>query len=122
MYGDFVRTAREARDLTQAELAQVSGVLQSNISAIEHNRRMPTAQTLNRLIVACGFELTATAGDRVIYCALPRNGWFPDEDVPPRLPDDPSDERPTVGPFTSMDERVRIMTAVLDAADAANSS
>ncbi|MGH9179532.1 MAG: helix-turn-helix domain-containing protein [Acidimicrobiales bacterium] len=68
---------REERGLTQRALTEVSGVRQSNISAIEAGRRVPTADTLNRLVVACGFELAATAGDRVIYCPFPVPGGFP---------------------------------------------
>lgn len=118
MYGSFVRAVREARQLTQRELADISGVRQSNISAIENGRRVPSADTLNRLLVACGFELTATAGTRTLYCGLPRAGWFPDEDRVPRSPDDPAEEAPTLAPGASMDERVRVITAVLDAVDA----
>lgn len=118
MYGAFIRKVREARSLTQRELAEVSGIAQSNISAIESGRRSPSADTLNRLVVACGFELSATAGNRTIYCPLPRAGWFPDEDLPPRLADDPNDEPPSLGPGASMDERVRAITAVLEAVNA----
>lgn len=118
MYGTFVRAVREARSLTQRELAEVSGVRQSNISAIEGGRRIPSADTLNRLLVACGFELTATAGDRRIYCPLPNGGWFPDEDLPARSPADPPDEPPALRPDASMDERARAITSLLDASDA----
>lgn len=117
MYGAFVRTVREARAMTQRQLAEISGIRQSNISAIENGRRAPSADTLNRLLVACGFELTATAGDLAFFCPLPRAGWFPDEDVPPRTPDDPSDEEPALPAGASMDERVAVITAVLEAAD-----
>lgn len=118
MYGTFVRAVRTARSLTQKELAETSGVRQANISAIESGRRVPSADTLNRLLVSCGFELTATAGNHTIYCPLPHAGWFPDEDQPGRLPEDPSDEPPALAPGASMDERVRVIIAVLDAVDA----
>jgi transcriptional regulator with XRE-family HTH domain len=118
MYGTFVRSARESRSLTQRQLAEVSGVRQSNISAIESGRRVPSADTLNRLIVACGYELSATAGSRALFCPLPRAGWFPDDDLPPRAGDDPPDEPPALGRGASMEERVRAITAVLEAADA----
>ncbi|MGI9032974.1 MAG: helix-turn-helix domain-containing protein [Acidimicrobiales bacterium] len=118
MYGTFLRAVREVRSLTQRELADVSGVRQSNISAIENGRRVPSADTLNRLVVACGFELTATAGSRTVHCPLPHGGWFPDEDLPPRLPTDPPDSPPGLVPAASMEERVRVITALLDAADA----
>ena len=122
MYGTFVRAARESRSLTQRQLAEISGVRQSNISAIESGRRLPSADTLNRLIVGCGYELSATAGNRTIFCPLPQAGWFPDDDLPPIAEDDPPDERPALGPDASMEERVRTITAVLDAADATRRS
>lgn len=118
MYGIFVRAVRESRSLSQRQLAGISGVRQSNISAIENSRRMPSADTLNRLLVACGYELVAAAGNRSIACPLPKVGWFPDEELPPSVPGDPPDERPVVNPHTAMAERVRVVTAVLDAVDA----
>lgn len=111
MFGSFVRAVRDARGLTQHDLARVSGIAQANISAIENDRRTPSADTLNRLIVACGFELAATAGDRTIYCPLPDDLWS-------RLADDPPDERPTVAPSASAAERAEVLSAVLDAVDA----
>jgi len=68
---------------------------QSNISAIENNRRAPSAETLNRLVVSCRYELTAVTGEHVEYAPLPTVGWFPDEDLAPALLDDPTDEQPT---------------------------
>lgn len=122
VYGAFIREVREARGLTQRELALVSGVGQSNISAIENGRRAPSADTLNRLLVACGFELAATAGDTTIFCPLPRGGMLPDgEPAAPYLAGDPPDERPTLPHDASMAARVQVVTAVLDAADATRS-
>lgn len=118
MYGSFVRAVRQSRGLTQQQLAGISGIRASNVSAIENDRRMPTADTLNRLLVSCGFELAAKAGERTIYCPLPRAGWFPDEDLPPALDGDPEDERPTLSPSASMKERVHAVNADLDAVDA----
>ncbi len=117
VYGAFVRTIRRARGLSQRELADVSGVSQPNISAIEHDRRVPSADSLNRLVVACGFELAAVAGEEVVHCPLPEVGWFPDEGLPGPDPGDPGDEAPVVGPDTPIDERLRVITAVLEAAD-----
>ena len=113
MYGTFVRAVREARGLTQHELARTSGVVQSNISAIENDRRVPSADTLNRLLVACGFELAATAGDVTIYCPLPdQDPW------PGAVAGDPFDERPSLPSGASTEDRARVLTAVLDAVDA----
>ena len=112
MYGTFLRAVREAGGLTQHELAQVSGIAQANISAIENGRRTPSADTLNRLVVSCGFALSATAGERTIYCELPADLWSR------RLPDDPPDEPPTMAPDASPAERAELLAAVLDAVDA----
>lgn len=114
MYGSFVRAAREARGLTQRDLAAISGVAQSNLSAIENGRRIPNADTLNRLLVACGLELAATAGALTIYCPLPSDvdPW------PDRVLGDPPDERPSLAAGASAEERARVLTAVLDAVDA----
>lgn len=117
MYGAFVRSIRLARGMSQNELAAVSGIPQPNISAIEHDRRLPSADSLNRLLVACGFELAAVAGERRIHCPLPEVGWFPDEGLPLPDPHDPPDEEPTVGPGTPIEDRLRVITAVLEAAD-----
>jgi len=117
MYGDFIRSLRIARGMSQNDLAEVSGIPQPNISAIERDRRLPSIDSLNRLLVACGFELAAVAGEKVIHCPLPEVGWFPDEGLPGPDPDDPGDETPVVGPDTPMEQRVRVITAVLEAAD-----
>jgi transcriptional regulator with XRE-family HTH domain len=115
MYGDFVRRVRRSRGLSQRQLAAISGVRQPNISAIEADRRMPSADTLNRLLVSCGYELAAVAGERMVFAPLPERGWFPDEGRPGPLDDDPVDEAPTVTPDTPMAERVRVINAVLEA-------
>ena len=103
MYGQVVRRARVGRGLTQADLSAISGIDQPNISAIENGRRRPSADTLHRLLAACGFELLATAGDRVL--ALPA----PEDDV--------THERQPVA-VIPMADRVRMVTAALDASEA----
>ena len=117
MVGSFVRSLRRARGMTQRELAEVSGIPQPNISAIEHDRRVPSADSLNRLVVACGFQLTAVAGETAVPCPLPEVGWFPDEALPGPASEDPGDEAPVVGPDTPLEERLRVITAVLELAD-----
>ena len=118
MYGAFIHRVRASRGLSQNQVADIAGLSQPSLSAYEHDRRVPTADTLNRILVACGYQLTATAGSTTIACPLPRVGWFPDEDVPGPLPGDPGDERPTVDSSTPLDERVEIITAVLEQASA----
>jgi transcriptional regulator with XRE-family HTH domain len=98
--------------MTQRDLAEVSGVAQTNISAIENGRRIPSADTLNRLLVSCGFQLSATAGDRAVYCGIPGDLWSR------RLPGDPPDERPALSAGASPAQRAEVLAAVLDAVDA----
>lgn len=114
MIATFLRDVRRSRGLTQRQLADVSGIGQQNLSAYENGHRVPTADNVNRVLVACGYELAAVAGDRVVYCGLPKVGWFPDEDNPPRLPDDPDDEAPVVQPDVVGTERNRLVTTLLD--------
>ena len=57
---------RTARGLTQAQLATLAGLEQPNVSAIERDRREPTADTLARIADACGFELVARAGSTTL--------------------------------------------------------
>ena len=80
MYGKFLREIRLASGLTQRRLSEVSGISQSNISAYESGRRVPTIDTVNKLVVGSGFLLTAQDGRTTVTCGLPRAGWFPDED------------------------------------------
>ncbi len=108
-WGSVVRRARLERSLTQAQLAEISGVKQANISAIETGRREPSAPTLHRLLVACGFDLVATAGTRSLRCE-PSGDWrdgTPDLMYPA-----------TPGPEIPNEQRVRMMVAVLDASEA----
>jgi ribosome-binding protein aMBF1 (putative translation factor) len=44
--------ARKKRDLTQLELAQLSGVQQADISRIENGQSFPTTETLAKLLLA----------------------------------------------------------------------
>ena len=118
MYGDFIRALRRSRGLTQEALAEVVGISQPNLSAYEQDRRVPTLDTLNRLVVACGYELAATDGRQTIYCPLPVAGWFPDEEDPPTDPHDPPDEPPSVTADTPMADRVRALMAALELAEA----
>lgn len=94
--------------MSQQDLAASSGVAQSNISAIEHGRRVPTAETLQRLVEGCGFNLVARAGPRTIVVPSP------DDDDDGALPPEP----PTIEPDASVAERVRALVAALDAAEA----
>lgn len=100
--------------MTQADLSAVSGIDQPNISAIENGRRMPTAETLQRLLAACGYELLAAAGNRVVAIPPPGDDMFEADDVSDEAPFGPSSH----GPGLDAEVRARMMVGVLDAAEA----
>lgn len=53
----WVKEARRGAGLSQRELSRRSGVAQSAIARIELGQQIPRADTLERLVAACGFEL-----------------------------------------------------------------
>ncbi|MDQ2650364.1 MAG: helix-turn-helix domain-containing protein [Actinomycetota bacterium] len=115
MYGAFIASVRRSRGLTQAQLAEVSGVQQSNISAIEQDRRQPSAATLHRLVHACGFELLASAGELVVACPPPVD----DDLLVDLLVRGELDDEPLVTHRSPNETRVEVLTAVLEASEAA---
>lgn len=117
MYGVFIRRMRSSRGLSQEELARTARVAQSNLSAYERDRRAPSLETLNRLAVACGYQLAATDGARVLYFPLPEvRDWYPP--APARAPGDPPDEAPVLARDATPEERGRALLELLDLADA----
>ena len=52
-----VNQARRAAGISQRELSRRTGVPQSAIARIERGQQVPRADTLDRLLQACGFEL-----------------------------------------------------------------
>jgi transcriptional regulator with XRE-family HTH domain len=80
MYGKFIRSVRTSRGLSQSQLARIVGINQPNLSAYENDRQVPSADMLNKIVVACGYLLEAVAGQRRIVGPLPRAGWFQDDD------------------------------------------
>lgn len=121
MYGAAVKRARTGRGMTQGDLAAASGIAQANISAIENGRRQPSAETLHRLLAACGYDLVAVAGERRIALTPPPAPGEPEvvADLFAERDDaDPPDEAPTIGPDTTPRERAEALVAVLDAAEA----
>ena len=54
---EWVNGARRSAGLTQRELAARSGVPQPTIARIESGKQMPRADTLDKLLKACGWEL-----------------------------------------------------------------
>jgi len=119
MYGAFLRQVRQSRGMSQGDLAEVSGLDQPNISAYENDRRTPTLDVFNRILVSCGYEVAADGGSRVLHMPLPIGaGGYPFDDLPPRLPDDPPDEALTVSLDAGPEERARILVSVLEVASA----
>ena len=53
-----VREIRQSKNLSIRQLADLSGVSKSNISALENNQIMPTVHTVCCLAVALGVDLT----------------------------------------------------------------
>lgn len=53
----LLRWVRMASGLSQEELARRAGTSRPTLSAYEHGRKSPSAQTLERLVAAAGFEL-----------------------------------------------------------------
>jgi transcriptional regulator with XRE-family HTH domain len=51
-------SARHRAGITQADLARRTGIPHSVLSAYEHGRREPGADTLARILGAAGFELS----------------------------------------------------------------
>ena len=60
---DLVISARSAANLTQKQLAQRSGVSQSNISKIENGNYHPSLSTLKRIAGALGKRLVVSFED-----------------------------------------------------------
>ncbi|CUR54666.1 hypothetical protein NOCA2210016 [metagenome] len=56
-FGQVIYGARKARNLRQADLADLSGVTQADISRIERGQVAPTTQTLLKLTSALGLEI-----------------------------------------------------------------
>jgi len=55
--GQVIRETRQRHGLTQAQLALRAGTTQTAISRLERDRRSPTLDTLNRLLLVMGERL-----------------------------------------------------------------
>ena len=64
--GDRVRSAREAKDWTPAQLATISGVSRSMILRIETGERSVTLETACKISKALGISLDVLAGQRPV--------------------------------------------------------
>jgi transcriptional regulator with XRE-family HTH domain len=72
--------ARVEAGLSQLELARRAGTSRPTLSAYEHGRKAPTADTLERLLAAAGFRLEAVPNVRWHEAAVRhgRSFWTPD--------------------------------------------
>lgn len=61
--GEQLAALRRNRKLTQAQLADISGIQQPEISRIEHGKANPTQETLARLGASMGAVLAFTTED-----------------------------------------------------------
>jgi transcriptional regulator with XRE-family HTH domain len=62
--GSLLRDARLAAGLTQAELARAGGTSQATLSAYEGGAKVPSAETLARVLAAAGARLTTQPASR----------------------------------------------------------
>ena len=76
-FGQVIYGARKARNLRQADLAELSGVTQADISRIERGQVAPTTQTLLKLTAALEVE---------IQFVLAEPGTTPAESISLRVP------------------------------------
>ena len=114
MYGAFLRSVRESRGLTQLELGEITGIAQSNLSAYENDRQIPSIDIVNTIVVGCGYGLKAVAGDASIDVPLARGGWTPLEWLPDRLPADPEETGCSPDATMPMTVRVAAIREILD--------
>ena len=56
---------REAKDLTQKQLAEVTGITQADISRLENGTANPSLRTLKRLAAGLGMDLKVEFRPRV---------------------------------------------------------
>ena len=56
-FSDKIKRAREVAGMTQKELAEKTGIRQSNISRIESGSSSPTIETLSRIASGLGKRL-----------------------------------------------------------------
>ncbi len=85
----LLSTVREAAGLSKADLAERAGTSRPTLSAYEHGRVSPTLDTLERILAAAGYRLTASPiiEWRDVDLGQGRIGAVPDH-----LPDLPVDQ------------------------------
>ncbi len=75
----LLRLARRDSRISQLELAQRAGTSRPTLSAYEHGRKAPTADTLERLLAAAGFRIAAVplVSWREVSLSRGRSCWVP---------------------------------------------
>jgi len=68
---DTIRAARLDAGLTQTQLAERSGTSQATLSAYEHGRKKPSAETLSRILAAAGVRLATEPASRPVLTPGP---------------------------------------------------
>lgn len=86
MADDLIRRARDAANLSQAELAQLAKTSRPTLSAYEHGQKSPTLATAQRIIEAAGFDLAIEPRIRFTLHTTSRGRPFHVPDRLPRLP------------------------------------
>jgi transcriptional regulator with XRE-family HTH domain len=69
--GATILAARRQAGLTQAELAERCGTSQATLSAYEHGRKRPSAETLDRILGAAGVRLAIEPASRPVLTPGP---------------------------------------------------
>ncbi|MFN0281211.1 MAG: helix-turn-helix domain-containing protein [Kineosporiaceae bacterium] len=80
VWPNVVLRARCYARLSQLELARRAGTSRPTLSAYEHGRKAPTADTLERLLAAAGFRIAAVpvVPWREVPLGRGRSCWVPD--------------------------------------------
>ena len=68
---DAIRRARLEAGLTQSALAERCGTSQATLSAYERGRKVPSADTLSRILAAAGFRLATEPASRPVLTPGP---------------------------------------------------
>lgn len=55
--GDSIKSIRESKGLTIADLSRMSGLTSATISRYENGKRIPTIENYNTIMAALGAEL-----------------------------------------------------------------
>ena len=83
--GTAVRAARQAQDMSQLELAKLSGISRVTVTKLELGRANPTWESVLRVSEVLGLRLTASPG--LALTGVPRRPLSPRRRVPGKARD-----------------------------------